>query len=194
MSRLPPSPARDAAIERLLPYVPEHGWTWRALPAEERWDGGLARELFPSGPAAMVEAFCDLADRRMLEATAGLDPALRPTQRLRAAVALRLAQNRPHRAAVRRAAAVMALPGYGGLAARCTWRTVDALWAAALDRSVDLSWYTKRASLALVYSATLLFWLRDDSADDAPTMAFFDRRVAGLRTLGRWRARLTGRT
>jgi ubiquinone biosynthesis protein COQ9 len=88
----------------------------------------------------------------------------------------------------------MALPGYGGLAARCTYRTVDALWSASLDRSVDLSWYTKRISLALVYSATLLFWLRDDSEDDAPTMAFFDRRVAGLRALGRWRARLTGKT
>jgi ubiquinone biosynthesis protein COQ9 len=164
MSQLPPSPLRDAAIEQLLPQVPEHGWTSRALPEAAMLDRALTRELFPSGAAGMVEAFCDLADRRMLEAASLLDPTLRPTQRLRAALALRLAQTRPHRAAVRRAAAVMALPGYGGLAARCTYR------------------------------ATLLFWLRDDSEDDAPTMAFFDRRVAGLRALGRWRARLTGKT
>ncbi len=42
-------------------------------------------------------------------------------------------------------------------------RTVDAIWHAAGDRSADWSWYSKRAILAGVYGATLLFWLRDDS-------------------------------
>jgi len=198
MSPLSRSPARDAAIERVLPQVPEHGWGWRAVrasaPPPDSADVWQAEELFPGGAAEMIEVFCDLADRRMLESAGALDPALRPTQRLRGALALRFAQNRPFRAAVRRAAAAMALPGQAGLAARCTYRTVDALWAASGDRSVDVSWYTKRLTLGVIYSATLLFWLQDDGPDDDLTMAFFDRRVAGLRTIGRWRARLGRRS
>ncbi len=198
MSPLSRSPARDAAIARVLPQVPEHGWGWRALRASPPPPGSAdalpAEELFPGGGPEMIEVFCDLADRRMLDSAGALDPALRPTQRLRGALALRFAQNRPFRAAVRRAAAAMALPGQARLAARCTYRTVDALWAASGDRSVDVSWYTKRLTLGVIYSATLLFWLQDDGPDDDLTMAFFDRRVAGLRTFGRWRARLGRRS
>ena len=55
---------------------------------------------------------------------------------------------------------------------------MDAIWHAAGDRSADFAWYTKRLILAAIYAATLLFWLRDDSDDDAATLAFLDRRLA----------------
>ena len=47
-------------------------------------------------------------------------------------------------------------------------------------RSADFCWYTKRAILAAIYGATVLFWLRDSSEDDAATLAFLDRRLAGV--------------
>lgn len=43
--------------------------------------------------------------------------------------------------------------------------------------------------LAAVYSATVLFWLRDGSEDDAATLAFLDRRLAGIGRIGRLRGR-----
>ena len=76
------------------------------------------------------------------------------------------------------------------LAAACTARTVDAIWQAAGDRSADLSWYTKRAILAAVYGATLLYWLRDSSDDDAATFRFLDRRLAGVGRIGSARRRV----
>ena len=85
-------------------------------------------------------------------------------------IALRLEQNRPHKEAIRRGLAVLALPRNVRAAATCTARTVDAIWHAAGDRSADFSWYTKRAILAAIYSATLLYWLRDTSEDDAATL------------------------
>ncbi len=111
------------------------------------------------------------------------------SQRVRAIVALRLEQSRPHRDAVRRALSVLAWPGRAGAAAAITARTVDAIWHAAGDRSADVSWYTKRAILAGVYGTTLLVWLRDSSNDDADTLAFLDRRLAGVAKLGRLRRR-----
>jgi ubiquinone biosynthesis protein COQ9 len=112
------------------------------------------------------------------------------TRRVRAVIAIRFAQQRPNRDAIRRALAILALPGSGVLAARITARTVDSIWHAAGDRSADFSWYTKRAILAAVYSATLIYWLRDHSEDAADTLAFLDRRLQGIGRIGKLRARL----
>jgi ubiquinone biosynthesis protein COQ9 len=188
------SAERDAALEALLAHVPFDGWTRTALRralAEIGQDPEDAPLLFPGGAVDMVVAFCDLADRRMAADAAALDMAgLRTPARVRAVVAARLARNRPHKEAVRRALAVLALPAHAPAAVACTSRTVDAIWHAAGDTAADFSWYTKRASLAAIYVPTLLFWLRDTGEDDAASLAFFDRRLAGLAHLGAARGRL----
>ncbi len=190
------SAERDAALEAMLAHVPFDGWTNRALRlglaqiGESPDDAPL---LFPGGAPDMIEAFCDWADRRM-EAAAGamLNSDMRLSSRIRTVVALRLAQNRPYREAVRRAVALLALPRHARLAAACTARTVDAIWHTAGDHSADFSWYTKRGILAVIYSATLLYWLRDAGEDDAATLAFLDRRLAGHARLQRWIQRAEG--
>ncbi|HEX4261518.1 MAG TPA: COQ9 family protein [Acetobacteraceae bacterium] len=182
------SPERDAAIDALLPNVAFDGWTTAAL---RRAAGPDADLLFPGGAADMIEAYCDLADRRMEAASAGI--AGRLPARVRGVIALRLAQNRPHKEAVRRAVAILSLPRNARLAACCTARTVDAIWHAAGDTSSDFSWYTKRALLTGVYATTLLAWLRDPSEADEATLAFLDRRLAGVARIGRLRRRIEER-
>ncbi|MBV9736269.1 MAG: COQ9 family protein [Acidisphaera sp.] len=188
------SEERDAALTALLARVPAQGWTFSALRAALRDIGAEpegAELLFPGGAADMIEAFCDLADRRMAAEAAGLDlGARRLPARVRALIALRLAQHRAHREAVRRALGILALPRHAGLAATCTARTVDAIWHAAGDRSADFSWYTKRATLAGIYTATVLFWLRDAAEDDTRTLGFLDRRLADIGRIGALRRRL----
>ena len=186
------SPQRDAAIAATLPHVPFDGWTYRALRhglAEIGASPEDAALLFPRSAIDMIEAFCDSADRQMEQAAASLDPALPLHRRVRSVIALRLEQNRPYKEAIRRALAQLALPGNARLAATMTSRTVDAIWHAAGDRSADFSWYTKRAILAAVWTATLLYWLRDISEDDAATLAFLDRRLAGVGRIGSVRRR-----
>jgi ubiquinone biosynthesis protein COQ9 len=186
------SAERDAAIAALLPHVPFDGWTSRALRIALADIGASpedALQLFPGGARDTIEAFSDWADRRMADAATTLDPTLRMHQRVRALVALRLEQNHPHKEAVRRALARMALPGHAQLAAACLARTVDAIWHAAGEQSVDFSWYTRRAILAGVYGATVLYWLRDPSDDDSPTLAFLDRRLAAVGSIGSVRRR-----
>jgi ubiquinone biosynthesis protein COQ9 len=184
-------PERDAGIEAMLPNVPFEGWTFRALRSGLA-AAGLAEDdaaiLFPLGAADMIAVFCDLADRRMTEAAAALTET-KLSARVQGVIALRLSMNRPHKEAIRRAVAVLALPGNARTAAAITARTVDAIWHAAGDRSADFSWYTKRAILTGIYAATLLFWLRDSSDDDADTSAFLDRRLRGVGRLTRARGR-----
>ncbi len=172
------SAERDAAICAMLPLVAEQGWTVAALQAAAGADADL---LFPGGPVDMVEAWTDLADRRMAEAAGDLS-AERVPARVRAILAVRFAQNRPYKAAVRRG---LVLVAGKPASVRITARTVDAIWRAAGDRSADFSWYTKRLILAGVYGATLLRWLTDASEDDQATLAFLDRRLDGVARLGK---------
>jgi ubiquinone biosynthesis protein COQ9 len=182
------SPERDAAVDAMLPIVPEKGWTIAALHEAAGEDADL---LFPGGAVELAETWADLADRRMEAGARTLDlEGRRLPQRVRAVIALRLEQNRPHKLAVRRALAVLARPRSEAAAFRATARTVDAIWHAAGDDSADFSWYTKRAILAGVYGSTLLRWLADASEDDAPTLAFLDRRLGDVARVGRVRRRL----
>jgi ubiquinone biosynthesis protein COQ9 len=190
------SAERDLTLEAMLRRVPEEGWTMAALRhaltdlGEHPDDAAL---LFPGGAADMVEAFLDLADRRMATEAAAADMAgMNLPARVREVIRLRLAWAAPHKEAVRRAFAVLLAPRNAAIAATTLARTVDEIWHAAGDASADFSWYTKRAILAGVYSSTLLFWLRDVSEDDAATLAFLDRRLAGVGRIGAVRRRLDG--
>ena len=184
------SDERDAAIETVLPLVAEHGWTMAVLARRYAQPDDLAL-LFPGGAIDLIEAYCDLADRQM-QADAALQDTTGKglTARVRQAVALRFARQRPYREAIRRALGVLALPANTGVSLRITLRTVDSIWAAAGDRSADFSWYTKRAILGVVYATTLLYWVRDYGDDDTATLTFLDRRLAGVGRLGKTRAQL----
>jgi ubiquinone biosynthesis protein COQ9 len=184
--RLPPerSDARDAAIDALLPVAATHGF---GAPALRQAAGPQADLLFPGGPTDVIEAWIDLTDRRMA-ATAALD-GLGLTKRVRALVATRLELLQPYKPAVRRAAALLALPHNAPVAARCTARTVDAIWVGAGDTSADFNWYTKRAILAGVYTSTLFYWLQDKTTLEQ-ALAFLDRRLAGVGKIGKLKARL----
>lgn len=185
------SPERDAAIRAMLPHVPFDGWTMRSLRSGLTSLGEspeLARTLFPDGPPGLVEAWSDLVDREM-EAAAGTISATGLGRRVREVVALRLGMLRAHREAQRRALAVIARAGQPLILARMTARTVDSIWHAAGDQAADFSWYTKRATLAAIYGATLLYWLADQSEEDAATLAFLDRRLAAVAAFGRLRRR-----
>ena len=135
---------RDQAVRAMLPLVASSGWTMQAL---EKAAGSQAVSLFPGGPAELVEAYIDMADRDMVAACAGIVAEQKLSRRVRTLIATRLQQGEPNKPAIRRALAVLATPARAGLASRCTARTVDAIWHAAGDNSADFSWYTKRGIL-----------------------------------------------
>lgn len=190
---------RDRLVDAALAHVPFDGWTRVALVAGAE-DAGLAEfgrgasavdRLFPLGPRDAVAHFLDLADRRMVEAFAsrGLGN-LKVRERVAAAVRIRLEQAEPHREAVRKTLAFLALPGNATLGAQALYRTVDEIWHACGDTATDFNFYSKRALLAGVYSTTVLFWLDDESTDRAETWAFLDRRIADVMRIPKLSARV----
>jgi ubiquinone biosynthesis protein COQ9 len=180
----PDAETRDRLADAVAANAPFDGWTATAISAAARGLGlpeGEAGRLFPGGPTGMLEYLSSRSDRRMvadLEA-AGVD-AMKVTERIRTAVRLRLEKHAGERDAARRALSLLAMPLNAGLALKLLYRTVDAMWYAAGDTSVDFNFYTKRATLAGVYSATLLFWLNDRSDNGEATWAFLDRRLGDV--------------
>ncbi len=189
-----PQATKDKILLATLPHVAFDGWSRAALKAGVA-DAGLgadmARRAFPGGIPDLVDHSADWADRRMLSVLAGLDlAAMRVRDRVAAGVKARLRVLAPYREATRRALVYLALPPNAPLAARLTWRTVDAIWYAAGDEAADFNYYTKRGLLAPVYTATVLYWLSDQSGDSAATWAFLDRRIAEIMKIPAFTGRL----
>lgn len=172
---------RRQVVEAALPNVVFDGWTDRVLAdavADAGVDANLARLAFPRGGIDLVLAFHQQNDVALPAAMAAEDmSALRYSEKVSRAIELRLEMIAEHREAVRRAAALLALPIHAADGARAIWQTADTIWTALGDTSDDVNWYTKRATLSGVYSAVVLYWLGDDSPDMERTRAFIARRI-----------------
>jgi ubiquinone biosynthesis protein COQ9 len=185
---------RDRIVLATLPHVAFEGWSDRALRAGLR-DAGLTVEqgtlAFSGGATEMIEHWACYGDRRMLEVIQGLDvTTMRFRERIAAAVRVRIEVNVPYREALRRTLSFLALPPNTPLAIKSTWGTVDAIWYACGDTSTDLSFYSKRATLAAVYGATVLYWLDDSSEQFADTWAFLERRIDDVMQIPKVRKRV----
>lgn len=168
------------------------GWndaTLRAALADLGEDPVLAYSHFPRGAAGAIIDWIALTDARMEAAASSEDlQALRIPARIRRLIELRLRLIEPDVEALRSAMAVLALPWNFGAALRATARTASVIWHAAGDTSADFSWYTRRLTLAGVYTATLAYWLSPRLPNLDEVLAFLDRRLADLAPRRRGRA------
>ena len=185
---------KDRVVQAMLPHAAFDGWSIAGLRAAAHdldLEPDLPSRLFPRGSVDLIAHFVDYADRTMVEAfAAGGFGAAGIGAQVFQAIRLRLEHWSEHREAIRRAASVLSLPQNLPLALRLTWGTADAIWLAVGDRAHDFSWYTKRATLGAVYSATLLYWLDDASEDSADSWAFLRRRLDEVRNIPKLRQRM----
>jgi ubiquinone biosynthesis protein COQ9 len=170
---------KSGLLSAALAHVPFDGWsetTLRAAAADAGVDMTMVRAVFPRGAVDLALAYHDAGDAQMV-ARLNTEPMPdRFRDRIAMAVRLRL-EAVEDKEAVRRGLTLFALPMHAGDGAKALWGTADKIWTALGDTSDDVNWYTKRATLSGVYSATVLFWLGDDSPDHQATWAFLDRRI-----------------
>ena len=189
-------PTAVTILNAALMHVPFDGWSDAALAAGAA-DAGveqhLVSALFPRGAIDAIALHSRLADTEMVAAFHALPEAPHKIHlAIRALVLLRLELANQNKDAVRRALTMLALPAHAKLSAELLYETVDAMWRAAGNTDTGFSFYTRRATLAAVYSATLLAWLADNSGDMGKTVAFLDRRLANLAAMPRATAPLRG--
>jgi ubiquinone biosynthesis protein COQ9 len=190
---LPLAELRPRLVAAMLVHVAFDGWTPAARNAAAD-DAGIDRDIAALAlpdTAAMLDALTGGADMMMTAAMHAFGvETMKVRDRIRLALRTRLEQASEHREATRRAAALFASPQHAGLAARTLWRTADAMWRAAGDAATDFNHYSKRIILGGVYSASLLYWLEDDSEGHEATWAFIDRRIDGIMQFEKTKAQL----
>lgn len=170
---------RETLLDAALLHVPFDGWsdgTFRAAALDSGTDVALARAVCPRGALDLALAYHARGDAAMIDCMTSESLPERFRDKIAAAIRFRI-EAVTDKEAVRRGTTLFALPMHAADGAKAIWGTADKIWTTLGDTSDDVNWYTKRATLAGVYSATVLYWLGDDSPDNQATWAFLDRRI-----------------
>ena len=176
-----------------LPHVAFDGWSETSLKAACQ-DLSITRQMAalacPRGAIDLAIRFHHDGDEVMQDILQKKDiKSLKIREKITFSVRARL-DAILDKEAVRRGATLMALPQHAAEGAGLVWGTCDRIWAAIGDSSADVNWYTKRLTLSSVYSATVLYWLGDDSPNHQDTWTFLDRRIENVMQFEKFKAQV----
>jgi ubiquinone biosynthesis protein COQ9 len=175
-----------------MEFVPKYGWSRKTLAAGAAKSGfpSTAHGLFPRGGAELVHFLTRTCNEKLVKEM--LEVKDKTTERenrtqiiIRKSLEVRLRMLIPYIDNWHQAMALMALPQNAPEALQNLFTMVDDIWFSCDDRTTDFSWYTKRASLAVLYKTSELFMTQDRSTDYLQTWQFLDRRIDNLALLGR---------
>jgi ubiquinone biosynthesis protein COQ9 len=196
----PDEPTVEELRLALAPRIAEaavfDGWTPAAVVSAAEQTGvdpDVAAYAFSGGAMDMIAAWIGSVDSAMArelsaEALAGLPV----HKRIRRLLLFRLDAIAGQEEALRRALAIMAMPRNASFSLRLGWRSADVIWRQAGDTATDFNHYTKRAILAGIYAATLAVFVDDRTEGKADTLAFLDRRLAGVGRFEKAKAKFVG--
>lgn len=185
---------RLALAPRIAAAAAFDGWSAEAVAnaaGEAGVDPAVAAYAFRGGAMDLIAAWIAQVDAAMAQSLPAATLAGLPVhKRIRMLLHFRLTAIAGQEEALRRALAIMAMPQNTRRTLRLGWESADAMWHLAGDTAADYNHYTKRAILAAVYAATLAVFVDDRSEDKAETLAFLDRRLAGIGRFEKAKARL----
>lgn len=174
-------------IEALLPQTAIHGWSDEALKEAAKachFDEGKVALLFPQGLDEMIEYTGLMFDEKMVQAFSkeALN-AMKVRERIFELTKMRLTLAAPFKESLRQAATYFANPLKAPIGLKSLYHTVDTIWRLAGDTSTDYNFYTKRTLLSGIFSATVVVWLNDASADHEESWEFLKRRIDDVLSL-----------
>ena len=176
-------------IRAMLDHVPFDGWSVEAL-EQGAVDIGfeqkktidtrmeIYRNLFKNGSIDFIDIFSEMIDLEVKNNYKKLaSKPQRVPEKVKTIILIRLSLCQKYKEAIRSSIPITALPKNTKISISLLYRTCNSIWRIIGDKSTDFSFYTKRVSLAAVYSSTLLFWLNDTSRNQEDTSLFLDRRL-----------------
>mgnify|MGYP001269715702 CR=1 FL=1 len=176
-------------IMAMLTHVPFDGWTWEAMEQgaidigfEKKKTTSLRikifKDLFKNGSIDFIDIFSEIIDLEVKESYNSIEPKPeRVPEKIKKIIMIRLNLCQKYKEAVRSSISLTAIPSNTKISLHILYRTCNSIWRIAGDKSTDFSFYTRRISLAAVYTSTLLFWLNDKSNNNVETEFFLDRRL-----------------
>ena len=179
-------------INAMLTHVPFDGWTWEAMEqgaidigyekkktSSERIK--IFKDLFINGSIDFIDIFSEIIDLEVQENYNLIEAKPeRVPEKIKKIIMIRLNLCQKFKEAVRSSISLSAIPVNTKISLNILYRTCNSIWRITGDKSTDFSFYTRRISLAAVYTSTLLFWLNDKSINNIETEFFLDRRLKDI--------------
>ena len=179
-------------IKAMLTHVPFDGWTWEAMEqgavdigyekkktSSERIK--IFKNLFKNGSIDFIDIFSEIIDLEVKENYNSMEAKPeRVPEKIKKIIMIRLNLCQKYKEAVRSSISLSAIPVNTKISLNILYRTCNSIWRIVGDKSTDFSFYTRRISLAAVYTSTLLFWLNDKSNNNIETEFFLDRRLKDI--------------
>ena len=179
-------------IRAMLIHVPFDGWTWEAM-EQGAIDIGYEKKktsserikifkgLFKNGSIDFIDIFSQIIDLEVKENYNSIESKPeRVPEKIKKIIMIRLHLCQKYKEAVRSSISLSAIPVNTKISLNILYRTCNSIWRIVGDKSTDFSFYTRRISLAAVYTSTLLFWLNDKSNNNIETEFFLDRRLKDI--------------
>ncbi|KAK2015347.1 rpsU-divergently transcribed protein [Colletotrichum eremochloae] len=182
-------PHEQTILSAAYKHVPEHGFSHKALALGAKDTGYLdiSTSVLPDGPFSLIRHHLvksreGLAakSREIFEETSQLNIG----EKVERLTWERLLENESIINRWQEALAIMAQPSYAPASIKELAKLVDEIWFLSGDVSVDASWYTKRASLSMIYASSELFMTNDKSAGFRDTRDFLRRRLNEVKEAG----------
>ena len=176
-------------VKSMLTHVPFDGWTWEAMEQgaidigfEKKKTSSLRikifKDLFKNGPIDFIDIFSKIIDLEVKKNYDTIEPKPeRVPEKIKKLIMIRLNLCQKYKEVVRASISLTAIPVNAKISLNILYRTCNSMWRIVGDKSTDFSFYTRRISLAAVYTSTLLFWLNDTSSNNVETEFFLDRRL-----------------
>ena len=188
---------KNDLVRAMLTHVPFDGWTWEAMEQgsidigfEKQKTSSLRikifKDLYKNGPIDFIDIFSEIIDLKVIENYNLIKTKPeRVPEKIKKIIMIRLHLCQKYKEAIRSSISITAIPVNASISLKILYRTCNSMWRIAGDKSTDFSFYTRRISLAAVYTSTLLFWLNDNSNDNIETEFFLDRRLKGINKISR---------
>ncbi|QQV75421.1 hypothetical protein H6P87_00978 [Rickettsia tillamookensis] len=166
-------------VQSLLELLPFNEWNNKLLEEAEEKCGfakGYSLIVFPEGLSEIIEFFESYLDNIMLESLSKVEEPQKIREKIFLAVKIRIKSVLPiiHS----KNAAYFALNPMQGT--EVAFRSCDAIWRYAGDKSLDFNYYTKRGLLLSVYVSSILFYIQDESENYIETDKFIETSVENI--------------
>ncbi|AHX03986.1 COQ9 family protein [Ehrlichia chaffeensis str. Heartland] len=74
------------------------------------------------------------------------------------------------------------------------YKLVDHIWYLIGDQSTDFNYYTKRTTLAVVYTSTIMYFINDFSHNHSDTILFLERRINNVIQIHKLKSYIANKT
>ncbi|MFN7038957.1 MAG: COQ9 family protein [Alphaproteobacteria bacterium] len=134
--------------------------------------------IFPNGIIDLISDFNQMIDIKMNEKLSTLPlNSMKIRDKIFEAIKIRLAEYNAYKLAVKKILAFYAFPGNNFEGLKSLYKTTDNIWYSIGDNSTDFNFYTKRASLAVLYLNSVIYWSSDDSINNENSLRFVQKQI-----------------